>query len=139
MKTNKFERGTFIAPKDKPNNIFIIVDIKKKYGNTLFVCVPVINIENKRETDRYIFSLFKNKVVVISRTEQYFSHQVIRKQARMSNTITENMIQKYKQFNPNKEMFKQEKYNIASYDGFRNGNPWQGMDMMKQRPKVYKG
>jgi len=100
-------------------------------------CIPVIDKTERKKTDRYIHAIFCNKILVISRPEKYFNYQLHYEKPRMAKDITNNIIEKYRNFNP--DMYDLNLPDESFSDGLRNGNPWHGMAMLNRRPKIYKG
>ena len=138
MISKNIELGIFVS--DSKKNMYMIVDIRKKNGNKLMTCIPLIEQQNRKETDRYICSVFSNKAVVVSRPEQIFDYQLYYEKPRMAKDITNSIIEKYKNFKPNLHNSHKTNLNSTSYsDGLRNKNPWCGMGMMNNRPKIYRG
>lgn len=134
----KYELGTFIAPLKNKNALYIIVECGQKYGNIIYICLPIVEKTKKSPINRYIYKLFENKIAVINRPKRFLSTQIVYKQARMAKDIVDQLVCKYKKFKLSPDSDTMHKKIITS-DGYRNGNPWEGLGLMNSRPKIYRG
>lgn len=135
MRKKDIELGVFVS--DSENNMYMIVDMKNKNKNKLMTCIPLISKENRKKTDRYVCAAFCDKLLVVSRPEKFFAYQLHFEKPRMAKEITNKIIEKYKNFNP--DLYDFDLPDESFSDGLRNGNPWHGMAMLNNRPKIYKG
>jgi len=137
MKSKKFMPGTFVSRNDDENSLYFIISSQKKYGNSLFTCLPVIHKTAKTKYDRYVYPAYKDMLIVLSRPEQFYDYMLHYEKPRMAEHITREIINKFNLFDPT--LYDTEKTYKPTSDGFRYGNPWEGMQLIRQKPKVYRG
>jgi len=133
--SKKLKCGIFVS--DSENNLYMVVEIKKKNKSKLITCLPIIDKKIRKKTDRYVYEIFSDKLLVISRPEKFFDYQLHYEKPRLANNITDDIIRKYRSFNP--ELYDISLKDVSSSDGLRNGNPWHGIAMLNSHPKIYRG
>ena len=137
MKYKQLEPGIFVSINNDKKKLYFVVKSKNKSQNKIITCLPVINKSDRNEYDRYVCAAYGDMIIVISRPEQIFYHMLHYEKPRMAKHITDTIIEKYNTFDPDK--YDIEKQDESTSDGYRAGNPWEGMQMMKRKPKIYKG
>lgn len=133
------EIGSFITSKFTKDKIFIVIKIGSNSGNKVFTCLRVVNKDERKSTDRYVFAITATKFVVFDSDELIYFYNVTSVKPRVSNQIITKMLEAYDKYNKGSNAGQKEKHNVAPYDGFRNGNAWEGIITVPGHIKVYRG